>query len=733
MKETLMFGLPVIDIIVIVAYFAVILSIGFWSMRRIKNQEDYFLAGRRFGKLIQTFAAFGQATSSDSAVSVTTTTVTNGAAGIWGALNILFATPVYWMTSPWYRRLRLLTMGDFFEDRYSSKKMAGVYALIQAVGFMVLLSVGFSAMSKTIMALTPKSVEQYNQAELAEYNRALELDKLESANYTSLSPAEQQRLQQLRLEKPRKIFSHISQGTLMFIVCAIVLIYSVAGGLEAAFLSDMIQGMFIILLSLILLPFAFAKINSIYGSSGVLGAFRTIHERLPESFFEIFGSPSTIDFTWYYILTIMLMVTINVAVGANQLSAMGSAKDEYAARFGFTTGLYIKRVCTVLWGLFALTAAVLFAGIVSDSDMMWGYATLDLLGPMKLGLIGLMIACLMAALMSTADCLMITSSALLTHNLYRIIIPNRTEKHYVAVGRIMGSIVVIGGAWIAAQFESILSQLKLTWEIGVIFAASFWMGILWRKTNSKAAWTSILVTLLAFFLLPLLVPMILPGLRTHQYLTKLTSPQPLERTYTAHEIDVETHNAEIAKWDRLNAEGQATGPRPEPIEVGQKFTRTYQLPPRGIFWTQGVKTNQDGVPEGRGQLNLMLVLIDKLGWDLSKNPNALNETIRALLRILTPFVILILLGYLVRPDDKAVLDRFYAKMKTQVLVDRKADQRELELSYAKPHRFDHLKMFPRTSWEFCRWDRTDIVGFGIALLVAFGIIGLLLLAVSIGG
>ncbi len=728
-----MFGLPVIDIVVIVVYFAVIISIGFWSMRRIRNQEDYFLAGRRFGKLIQTFAAFGQATSSDSAVSVTTTTVTNGAAGIWGALNILFATPVYWMTSPWYRRLRLLTMGDFFEDRYGSKKMAGVYALIQAVGFMVLLSVGFSAMSKTVMALTPKSVEQYNAAESAEYNRAQELDKLESADLTSLSAAEQQRLQQLRLENPKKIFSHINQSTLMIIVCTIVLIYAVAGGLEAAFLSDMIQGMFIILLSLILLPFAFAKINSIYGSSSIMGAFHTIHERLPESFFEIFGSPTTIDFTWYYILTIMLMVTINVAVGANQLSAMGSAKDEYAARFGFTTGLYIKRVCTVLWGLFALTAAVLYVGTVSDSDMMWGYATLDLLGPLKMGLIGLMIACLMAALMSTADCLMITSSALLTHNLYRVIAPNRTEKHYVAIGRIMGAIVVIGGAWIALQFETILSQLKFTWEIGVIFAASFWMGILWRKTNSKAAWASILVTLLAFFLLPLLIPMFFPSVRTNQYLAKLTSPQPLERTYTAHAIDVETRNAEIARWDKLDAKDQTTGPRPVQIAVGEKFSKTYQLPPRGIFWTQGVKTNKDGVPEGRGQLNIMLALIDKIGWDLSKNPHAMNETIRALLRILTPFVILILLGYIAGPDDEKALDRFYAKMKTPVLVDRQKDQQELEWSYVNPHRFDYQKMFPDTGWEFCKWDRTDIVGFSIALLVAFGIIGLLILVVSIGG
>ncbi|MBN1973368.1 MAG: sodium:solute symporter family protein [Sedimentisphaerales bacterium] len=728
-----MFGLSVIDIIVIIVYFLVVIGIGFWSMRRIKNQEDYFLAGRRFGKLIQTFAAFGQATSSDSAVSVTTTTVTNGAAGIWGALNILFATPVYWMTSPWYRRLRLLTMGDFFEDRYGSRKMAGVYALVQAVGFMVLLSVGFSAMSKTVMALTPKTVEQFTPAERTEYNLSVELDKLESADYAGLSSTQKERLTELRLQNPKKIFSHISQNTLMFIVCVVVLIYAVAGGLEAAFLSDLIQGIFIILLSVILLPFAFIKINDIYGGGGMMGAFRTLHQRLPESFFEIFGSPTTIDFTWYYIITIMVMVTINVAVGANQLSSTGSAKDEYTARFGFTAGLYLKRVCTVLWGLFALTAAVLYAGTVSDSDMMWGYATLDLLGPLKIGLIGLMIACLMAALMSTADCLMITSSALLTHNLYRAVVLNRSEKHYIAIGRILGAIVVIGGALIAVQFETILSQLKLTWEIGVIFAASFWMGILWRKSNRRAAWASIMVTLMLFFVLPLLVPMVFPSLRTNEYLAKLTSPVPLERTYTAHEIDVETRNNEIAGWDELNTSGQAAGTRPLPIEVGQKYTKTYKLPPRSVFWTQNVKLNADGRLEGHGQLNIILILVDRMGWDLSKNPHALNETVRAVFHVVTPFFILILLGYLTRPDDEKILSLFYAKMKTPVLVDRQADQRELELSYANPHRFDHLKMFPHTAWEFCKWDKTDIVGFSIAMLVAFGIIGLLVLVVSIGG
>ena len=88
-----MFGLGLLDIFVVVSYFLVIIAIGFWSMSRIKNQEDYFLAGRRFGKFIQTFASFGQGTSADTAVGVSTTTFSNGAGGIWSSLIYLFTTP----------------------------------------------------------------------------------------------------------------------------------------------------------------------------------------------------------------------------------------------------------------------------------------------------------------------------------------------------------------------------------------------------------------------------------------------------------------------------------------------------------------------------------------------------------------------------------------------------------------------------------------------------------------
>ncbi len=728
-----MFGLSALDIAVILAYFVVLIGIGFWAMRRIKNQEDYFLGGRRFGKMIQTFAAFGQATSSENAPSTTTTTVANGASGIWSQLNILFSTPIYWMTSPWYRRMRLLTMGDFFEERYRSKRMAATYAVVQVVFFMVLLSGGFNAVSKTIMALTPKSQAELSAVETAEYNRGVRISELESADYSTLSAAEQAELDKLRLEKPRTIFSHVNRNMLVFMVCGVVLIYAVAGGLEAAFVSDMIQGIFIIILSLMLLPFALAKINMLFDGSGALDAFRIMHERLPESYFEIFGSPASIDFTWYYILTIAIMNTISVAVGANQLVAIGSAKDEYTARFGFTTGLYIKRFCTILWGVTALTIVVLFGKSLHDPDLAWGHATLNLLGPLNIGLVGLMIACLMAALMSSADCYMITTSSLLTHNLYRMVVPSKNERHYVKIGRLLGAVTIIGGAFTALYFEDLFQQMKFIWDWMVIFAAPFWLGILWRRANSKAIWSSVVTVLVVCFVLPILLPIFSPSLRTNPYLLKMTKSRLLQRQYTAHEIDIQERQAEIEEWNELKAAGQEADPRPETLEIGQKFTKEYLLPAKTIFWTKGIRPNEQGQMQGYGMLNLWLLLYDKLGFDLSRNPYALNETLRILTRTVVPFIIIFIVSYITRPDDERALDMFYAKMKTPVLRDRQADRRELEISYANPHRFDHLKIFPRTQWEFCRWNRQDIVGFSIATVIAFAIVAILYVAVNMGG
>ena len=322
-----MFGLSMVDITVIVLYFVVILAIGAWSARRIKNQEDFFLAGRNFGKLIQTFAAFGQGTSADNAVGVTTTTFTNGASGMWSSLLYLFATPMYWLVMPWLRRLRVLTTGDFFQERYGSRSMAAVYAILGSIGMMGFIAVGFTAMTKTIVAITPKSFDEYTESDQVEYELAyhgqllklgdeasrqevlsfdelIDREQLRALSPETLDEAAKARLASLEEKRPARVIAHWKENVLIWLVCLVVMLYAVAGGLEAAFLTDMLQGMFIILLSVILIPFAWAKINVVFGGSTTMDALHTIHRQLPESFFEILGSPYSIDFTWYYTLVL---------------------------------------------------------------------------------------------------------------------------------------------------------------------------------------------------------------------------------------------------------------------------------------------------------------------------------------------------------------------------------------------------------------------------------------------
>ena len=137
--------------------------------------------------------------------------------------------------------------------------------------------------------------------------------------------------------------------------------------------------------------------------------------------------------------------------------------------------------------------------------------------------------------------------------------------------------------------------------------------------------------------------------------------ETLERVFTAHELDVELREKAIMDWDLLNTKGKTNGPRPEHIQVGDQFVKVDKLPQKAIFWTQGIKIRDDGQKFGKGMLNLELILVDKLGFDLSANPYSLNETIRVIIRTITPFLVLFLIAFFTAPDDKKMLDRFLRK------------------------------------------------------------------------
>jgi SSS family solute:Na+ symporter len=724
-------GLTVWDLIVIFIYFVVILWVAIRASILVKNSEDYFMAGRRFGKLIQTFAAYGQATSVENVTATTTMVNANGASGIWAMLaGGLFNLPVFWMTSIWYRRLRVLTLGDFFEERYGSKRMAGFYAMCQIIFFIMIGAFGLMAMAKTVAAITAKPESELTKTEREEYVEAVELEKLQAADFALLSVAEKDRLSELQLLNPKKEYSWLNENMLIWIVAIVTLIYASIGGLAAAFLVDLLQGIFTIILSVMLIPFAMIKVNLMHGGTGVIGSFDIMHKVLPASFMELWGSPSLIEFTWYWILAFSVMIVITTAVQANQLTACGSAKDDQTARYGFVSGMLLKRYSTVLWGLLALFTVVLYGGKISNPDYVWGHATRDLLGPAGFGLVGLMIACLIAALMSAKSAFMLTAAAMITNNLYKPFRPNQSEAHYVMMGRIFGALYMFISAYFAVKSNSIFELFKMTMMFNSILAAGFWLGMLWRRSNAAGVWTSMIIMFVATVVLPFGVP-VFSGIRTSEYLSKTTQPVPVSRVYTASEMDVQNRKEDIAKWERLNVAGISEGPSPGLLKAGEKFEKTTLLPKKSIFWSEGLII-REGKVTGLGNLKVELIALDWLGWDLSKNSYSLNETLTFLFRIILPFLILMTVARFTKPEDKSRLDQFYGKMLTPVVGTHEDDEKAMELTRANPGRLNYLKIFPESNWEFRRWNREDWTGVIGSSLAAVSVVVLLVLLVNLG-
>jgi hypothetical protein len=88
-----------------------------------------------------------------------------------------------------------------------------------------------------------------------------------------------------------------------------------------------------------------------------------------------------------------------------------------------------------------------------------------------------------------------------------------------------------------------------------------------------------------------------------------------------------------------------------------------------------------------------------------------------------PFIILIPISLITRNKGlEENIARFYVKMKTKVIADRELDKAELEKSYANPARFDHTKLFPKSNWEFCKWDKEDTWGFFASTALTVGIL-----------
>jgi Na+/proline symporter len=198
-----------------------------------------------------------------------------------------------------------------------------------------------------------------------------------------------------------------------------------------------------------------------------------------------------------------LVLSINAPLTAlafpHLMSVCAAGRTEWEGRVGFTYGNILKRVCTIGWCVLGLcwVAYLIKSGSEIHRDAAFGNSIRTLLHPV---LQGVMLACVMAASMSSGDAVQVTVAGLFSQNIYRVYVnPNADQKRLVHVTRMIGVVVallaLVGAILMRHSLvKAILDYFNILSLVGISTA----MGLLWRRMNSTGMFCSTIAAVLTF-------------------------------------------------------------------------------------------------------------------------------------------------------------------------------------------------------------------------------------------
>ncbi|MBI5759085.1 MAG: sodium:solute symporter family protein [Planctomycetales bacterium] len=433
-------GLKLIDLIVIVGYFAVVMVIGFWASAKVHNDEDFFLGGRRFGKGLLVMHWLCTGTHSDMAVQVAGASARVGLGGIWYQWMWLFSTPFYWLIAPMIRRLRLITTGDLFRVRYG-RGLELVYSLVALAYLVLSIALLLRGAGSAIAGATGGVIPTQHS---------------------------------------------------VIVLAVLFSSYIMAGGLMAAAYTDFLQGVMIIVLSFLLVPVGLDAI----------GGMAALHEKLGPAMLAVTAPPGTKEGNVWFVLSMSLLGLSGIVAQPHVMTSTGSGKTELEARVGMTYGNFIKRLLTIAWTFTGLIAAVLFADQLNGlkpgseaahqvSETLFGRAIQSLLGD---GWRGLMIACIVAGVTS-AETIMVVGAGVMTRNFYMHLAGEADARHLLWAGRVCSAVMLVAGIIAAVTATSVTQLLTASVQVIGLMGPAIWLGVTWRRANPSGAWASLIAGL----------------------------------------------------------------------------------------------------------------------------------------------------------------------------------------------------------------------------------------------
>ena len=272
--------------------------------------------------------------------------------------------------------------------------------------------------------------------------------------------------------------------TSAIVMVVITGIYTIAGGLSAVIYTELIQTVVMI---------GGAVILTLSGLNEV-GGFQGLRTALPADYFHMFKPANHPEFPWTGIifgapiLAVWYWCTDQVIV-----QRVLSAKNIQHARSGAIFAGFVKILPVFILILPGMIALALFPGIKGDE----AYLALIVSKLLPVGVRGIVIAGLLAAMMSSLASTFNSSSTLITMDVYRKFRPNANGREIVLIGRLATTALVILGVLWVPLIRSISSHLFIYLQsvqayISPPIAAVFIMGIISTRINGLAAMTALI-------------------------------------------------------------------------------------------------------------------------------------------------------------------------------------------------------------------------------------------------
>lgn len=447
-----------LDMAVIGVYLVGIVVLGCWAALRRKGSRgsDYFLAGKSLGWPIIGLALFATNISTIHLVSFAQNGYTSGLVYgnyEWMAAFTLVVLSLFF--APFYLRSGVTTLPDFMEKRYSqgSRNFLAILSIFSAI----VVHIGFSLHTGAIV--------------------------LEGTVLPTFGVEQAERF------RPLTILG----------LCGVTAIYTIVGGLLAVVVTESIQTVVLLVGSLCLTAIGFWMIG---------GWDRLVEHVHPVNLSMLRASNDPTETTWYAVflgypvLGIWYWCTDQTIV-----QRVLGAKSEYDARMGPLFAGFIKILPVFLFVL----PGVICLGLVNlgvengglpplptrpDGSPMtertYTHMIQTMLWP---GMRGVVIAAMLAALMSTVSGSLNSIATLVSYDIYRRFDPQASERRLVRVGRIvtfLAMCVAVGWSLVIARLGETIFQAMVDVfpVVAPPTAVVFLWGVFWRRTSARAAlWT----------------------------------------------------------------------------------------------------------------------------------------------------------------------------------------------------------------------------------------------------